>query len=126
MKCYIEHDHVTDAVKVWLFRLEQEGVVYMWPMGYPDEKSKCMTWTQLLVPEHQARPDDVRPALEMAGWMWRPFVEAIRAEDGEAPAGKLLHQALQREQNRVDALIGALLKQVEPQVIFTSKGEIDG
>lgn len=120
MNCHIEHDPITDQVKVWLFRQEQGGIVYMWPLGYEGD-SLYMTWTQELVPDHVGRPESVRPALQMAGWMWRPFIDAVREEDGQVPAGKLLFETLKREQNRVDALIHALIKAGEPQMIMTSK-----
>lgn len=125
MKCYIEHDFATDGVKVWLFDERPEGIVWFWPLGYPDEKSACMTWRQEIVPHHQQRPDNVRPAFELSGWMWKPFLEAIRAEDYEMPAGKLLFDTLKREQNRVDALITHLIKSGEPQWLI-SKGESIG
>jgi hypothetical protein len=116
LNCYIEHDHITNGVKVWLFREEQGGVVYMWPTHRTEHGD--MVWMQEIVPDHQVRPDTVRPAIEMAGWMWKPFIEAIRAADGEVPAGKLLFETLKREQNRVDALIHALIKGGEPQWII--------
>lgn len=116
MNCHIDHDHITDAVKVWLYDNRPEGIVYLYPSAIDDHGA--VTWTQEIVGYHEQRPDTVRPALEMSGFMWKPFVEAIRAEDGEVPAGQLLFETLKREQNRVDALIHALIKAGEPQMLL--------
>ncbi|HET7110161.1 MAG TPA: hypothetical protein VFI41_04775 [Gemmatimonadales bacterium] len=116
MNCYIEHVPIVNVVRAWLYDDTPEGTIYMWPTN--DQG----TWRQEIVPHHQQRPDSVRPLLELTGQMWTTFIEAMRAEDGEVPAGQLLFKTLEREQNRVDALIHALIKQTEPQMFITSEG----
>lgn len=121
MKAWIESDHCTKAVKVWLYREEHGGTVFMWPTHRDDYGN--MVWTQELVAHDQMRPDTVKPALEMGGFMWEPFVAAIRDIDHDQPAGAVLYKTLEREQNRVDALIHALIKGMEPSYLITSTGE---
>lgn len=123
MKVYIEHDHITDGVKVWIYNNEPNGTVYMWPTHRSELGD--MIWQQEIVAEHALRPEHIRPALEMSGWMWKPFIEAIRAEDHDQPAGALLFKTLEREQARVDVLVHALIAMTRPQMYITSeKGEL--
>jgi hypothetical protein len=119
MNAFIERDPVTDMVKVWLYSKQTDSTVFMWP-EHRDEFGN-MIWKQELVPENVERPASVRPAFEMTGLIWQEFVKALHAVELEMPVGKLLGKVLEREQNRVDALISALIKQNEPQFIMTSK-----
>lgn len=120
MNAYIENDALLNTVKVWLYYDEPGGRVFMWPVGYEGD-SKSMSWYQEIVAHNQATPDTIRPALEMSRPIWDAFIKALRSIDFEVPVGKLLAKVLEREQNRVDALITALIKQNEPQFIMSSK-----
>lgn len=117
VNAHIENDALLNTVKVWLYHDEPGGRVFMWPVGYEGD-SKCMSWRQEMVSTLEALPDTVRPALEMSRPIWEAFIKALRAVEFEIPASKLLTKVLEREQNRVDALITALIKQGEPQMIL--------
>lgn len=122
MNAFIEHDQMMAVVKVWLYNRDANGgTIFMWPTHRAENGD--MVWMQEIVAEGVQRPDHIHPALEMSRHMWDAFVKALRATELEKPAGKLLAQVLEREQNRVDALITALLKTNEPQWIMTKPME---
>lgn len=116
MKAFIERDVLTDMVRVWIFSKQTDSTVFMWP-DHRDEFGN-MIWMQELVPENVERPASVKPAFEMTGLIWQEFVKALHAVELEMPVGKFLGKVLEREQNRVDALISALIKQAEPHLIM--------
>ena len=113
MKAHIDVDPLSQSVKVWLFRDEPGGRVFMWPSGY---EGQCVIYTQEIVPHEQALPDTIRPFLEMGHTIWSAFTKALLAEDEEhrsLDALDIVAKTLEREQNRVDALIHALIKNLE-------------
>jgi hypothetical protein len=110
VKAHIERDPLTAVVKVWLYRDDPAGRIFMWPMGYPDPSHKCMTWMQEIVPNLEALPDTIRPALEMTGSIWDAFIMALRGAEGFShTVDEAMYQLLKREQARVDVLINALI-----------------
>ena len=118
MNAFIERDHMLGSVKVWLYTKHMDGTIYMWPTHRNEQGD--MIWMQELVSDLAERPAHIKPALEMTGQIWEAFVKALRATDMEIPASKLLYKVLEREQDRVDALIAHLIKQGEPQLFLTS------
>jgi hypothetical protein len=121
MKAIVVAEDLNNIVKVWIFNDVPEGRIFMWPMGYPDPSFKSMTWMQEIVPHEQAVPDTIRPALEMSRHIWDAFKEALLADQHmRLDALDIVAKTLEREQNRVDALIHALIKQSEPQFLISS------
>lgn len=117
MNAYVENEPNTDIIRLWMFTESPGGdTVWMWPTGREHGRQ---VWTQEIVPAYGKRPDHIMPVLEMSGQMWKACIAAIFAE-GEVPANKVLLDILKREQNRVDALLHALIKANEPQMYLTS------
>jgi hypothetical protein len=121
----ITHDDLGAVVRVWLFNDTPEGRIYMWPMGYPDPKHKAMTWMQEIVAHNMVVPDTIRPALEFPRHMWDAFKEALLADAHlRVDALDIVAKTLDREQNRVDALIHALIKGLEPSYLISTGEKI--
>lgn len=124
MNVRIVQDDLGAVVKVWIYNDEPNGRVFMWPMGYPDSSQKSMTWMQEIVPHNQVIPDTIRPALEFSRFIWDAFKEALLADAHlRVDALDIVAKTLEREQNRVDALIHALIKTSEPQWLIQGPTE---
>lgn len=126
MHAHIERDNLTGSVKLWLFNESALGgeTAFMFPMDR--DEHGYQQWATKSVPANQHPGPDVFPVLEFSRPMWEAFIKAVREADTDLPANPVLAKALEREQARVDAMLGSLLKHLEaqnlPQYIL-SKGE---
>jgi hypothetical protein len=119
MKVHIAQDDLGSVVKVWIYNDVPEGRIFMWPIGYTDPSHKSVSWYQEIVAHGQAVPDTIRPALEFTRTIWDSFKEALLADTHmRIDALDIVAKTLEREQNRVDALIHALIKDMGQQSLY--------
>lgn len=109
MKAKIVMDDFGSAVKVYLYSIGVGNeMIFYWPVSI-DEHGQQL-WHQELKSETSG-PAEVRPALEMSRQMWEAFKAALLEDQHlRVDALDIVAKTLEREQNRVDALIHALIK----------------
>jgi hypothetical protein len=112
MKAHIERNVLGQNVKVYLYEESPSGRVFYWPLEYEE-----FGWSWYRCQEENGRlSDSLRPAIEMTLQMWDAFTKAILAsEHVRTDALDIIAKTLEREQDRVDKLIGILTMPVMVQ-----------
>jgi hypothetical protein len=100
MKAHIERNDLGQYVKVYLYEDTPSGRAFYWPLEYEE-----FGWSWY---RHQGDHDEsVRPAFEMTVAMWQAFTKAmLETEHVRVDALDIVARTLEREQARVDKLIG--------------------
>lgn len=118
MRVHVDTNVLTRSVKVYIMDEVPDGrYAFLWPEEYTE-----FGWVWKRVEEASTGVgSDPRPALEMSMDMWQAFTKALlESEHVRVDALDIIAKTLEREQGRVDKLLGCL---VERPMLMTT-GEV--
>ena len=105
MKAHIERNVLGQNVKIYLYDDGPQGRVFYWPVEVAGE-----WWTWFTQHETPGTLAEIRPAFNVSLQMWEAFTKAmLETEHVRVDAIDIVAKTLEREQDRVDKLITAVI-----------------